>query len=157
MRVQDLMTTNVLSAGPDDTMNEAARAMWERDCGSIPVLDADGCVLGMITDRDICMAAYTTNRPLDQLRIRDAMSRKVHAARPGDSLANAEKLMWEKQIRRLPVVDGDNRLIGLITLNDIVRKFQPSFGGLGNGLTSEAVALTLAAISEPHHEVGSRV
>ena len=72
MKVQQIMTKTVSSCLPDDTTNQAARIMWERDCGFVPVVEgrASQRVVGVVTDRDICIAAYTKNRPLDQIRLR---------------------------------------------------------------------------------------
>ena len=80
MKVQDVMTRNVAACGVDESLNRAAQLMWECDCGSIPVLDASGSVCGMLTDRDICMAAYTQGLPLTQIPVRNVMSPHLHAS-----------------------------------------------------------------------------
>ena len=77
------------------------------------------------------------------------MARTVKLVRPEESVERAERIMWESQVRRLPVVDGAGRLVGIISLNDIARHLEPAIGGTTNGLSGEAIALTLAAVSEP--------
>ena len=77
MKVQEAMTRNVAACGVRDMLNRAAQLMWECDCGSVPVVDEAGNVCGMITDRDICMAAYTQGLPLDQILVRSTMSPRL--------------------------------------------------------------------------------
>jgi CBS domain-containing protein len=104
----------------------------------------------MLTDRDGFMSAYTQGRPLHEVRVLTAMARNVHTCRPEDSLESAERTMREAQIRRMPVVDRDAGLIGILSLNDIARHLRHSGGRPLDGLSGEAVASTLAAISGPH-------
>ena len=77
MKVMDAMTRSVAACNEEDTLNRAAQLMWEGDCGCIPVLDAGGDVRGILTDRDVCMAAYTQGLPLQQIPVRRAMSTVV--------------------------------------------------------------------------------
>jgi len=102
MHVEEIMTTSVKSCGPDDSLDTAARLMWEHDCGCVPVIDQDGRVLAMLTDRDVCMAAYTQGRTLAEIRVSAAMSNACHAVSPNDPVVAAERLMQEHQVRRLP-------------------------------------------------------
>lgn len=122
MKVRELMTTDVRACSQYDTLNKAAQIMWENDCGAVPVVDEDLRVIGMVTDRDICMAAYTQGVLLTDSRAERAMARGAYTCAPGDEVAAAEKLMRERQVRRLPVTDGDGRLVGIISLNDIARR-----------------------------------
>jgi CBS domain-containing protein len=145
MDIQEIMSQPAVTCGPHDTLEAAARLMWEHDCGALPVVD-QGRLVGMITDRDICMSAFTRARPLYALAVTDAMAKQVFSCRAEDSLDDAEQLMSEKQIRRIPIVDGDNRPMGLLSLSDIARHAAGSRRKDG----SERHALrTLAAISQP--------
>ena len=92
VRVREVMTPNPRTCGPDDTLQHAAQIMWEADCGCVPVVGADGQVLAMITDRDICMAAYTQGRPLGEILVSGAASHTVVTARESDPLETAERL-----------------------------------------------------------------
>jgi CBS domain-containing protein len=126
MQVHDVMTKEVQCCVPDDSLERAARYMWDRDCGSLPVCqtasDGDYRTIGMITDRDICMCALFQGRPLAELRVSDAMTKKVISCQPNDELTQAERLMREQRIRRLPVTDaGSGRLQGVISLADVAR------------------------------------
>lgn len=144
MRVEKIMTKQVSSCSPESTLAEAARLMWEHDCGCLPVCAGNGAtrVAGVITDRDICMSALFKGLPLHELRVSDAMSRQLESCRPGDPIADAEKVMRQARIRRLPVVDEQGSLLGIITLADLAREAARA------GMEKE-VGDTLAAICEP--------
>lgn len=149
MNVSELMTATVKSCAIDECLDRAARIMWENDCGCIPVVDHDQRVVGMITDRDICMAAYTQGKALAEMQVSSAMAREVFGARESDPVEVAEALMREKQVHRLPVLDGDGHVRGILSMNDLARRVVPGKGHKANGLSRDSVALTLAAISKP--------
>ncbi len=149
MNVGELMTPNPQTCGPDDMLNHAAQLMWEHDCGCLPVIDADGKAVGMITDRDICMAAYTQGLPLWQIPVRSAMSTRVHGARETDGIEQVEALMREARVRRVPVSDGDGRVTGILSMNDLARRARPPAGRKANGLSDDSIVKTLAAICAP--------
>jgi CBS-domain-containing membrane protein len=128
--------------------------MWEADCGVVPVIDAESRVVGMITDRDVCMAAYTQGKPLWQIPVSSACSQKVYACKLNDSLQTAENLMRVAQVRRLPVVDEDGQLWGLVSLGDLAQHVHRG-GGSPDGLSYASIALTLAAISQFPAEISS--
>jgi CBS domain-containing protein len=148
LRVEALMTRSAVTCGPDATLEEAARLMWERDCGALPVTNGlEGRrVIGMITDRDVCMAALLQGRPLGELRVRDAMARTVHSCRPGDSVERALRVMAEARVRRLPVVDGEDQILGVLSLADAVRA---AGGAWASGEAEPRLAQVLRAICAP--------
>lgn len=148
------MTRAVVACRAGEPLSHAAQIMWEHDCGCVPVLDDESRVVGMITDRDACMAAYTRGLRLDQIRVGEAMSGGVHVCRPGDALEVAEQTMQSAQVRRLPVVDGAHRLVGLLSLNDLARVGHSPLGFCSDALAPAAVARTLAAVSEPRSPHG---
>lgn len=119
MRVQDVMTPEAIVCQANDTMEHAARLLWEHDCGCLPVVDEDGVVLAMITDRDICMAAYTQGRALREIRVEHAMSKDVVCCAPKEGLVEAARRMGERGVRRLPVTDEEGRIQGLLSVNDM--------------------------------------
>lgn len=119
MNVDEIMTRDVWTCSPEDSLAEAARLMWERDCGCVPVVDEAGRVQAMLTDRDICMAAYTQGGTLRDLKVRSAMSDHVVSVSPDEPVAMAERMMQENQVRRLPVMAEDGRLLGVLSLNDL--------------------------------------
>ena len=141
--VSDIMTPFAYSCRADDTLAVAARLMWEHDCGAIPVLDGHGHVVGMITDRDICMAAYIQGRPLSQMAVASAASKDVHSIRPGAPIGDAHHMMKMHRVRRLPVVDVGGNLVGMLSLADVVRHSDRSLDP-SHPLHVENVLATLA-------------
>ena len=148
MKVQELMTREVVSCQMGDPCNAAVRIMWECDCGVVPVVREDGRLAGMITDRDICMACWMRDSPPSALAISSVMSSDVVFCSPSDTIESAERRMRERQIRRLPVVDGERKLVGILSLADIVRAAGKERGRQGE-LAPEQVTGTLADICQP--------
>jgi CBS domain-containing protein len=144
MRVADVMSSPPYTVRPGESLARAAQIMWNEDTGVVPVVDGERRAIAMITDRDICMAAYTQGRPLAELRVEQAMSKQVHTCHPEDKLSAAERTMRVHQVRRLPVVDDVGRILGVLSLNDVCRARAES--PLGS-LTSD-VLTTLAEIGK---------
>src|ERR1039457_4424774 len=119
MKGGDLMTKKVKACHQHDSLNRAAQLMWENDCGAVPVVDSDSKVIGMLTDRDICMAAYTQGVALVEASVGTVMSRNVCACNPSDNISAVAEQMRERQIRRLPVIDKAQRLVGILSISDI--------------------------------------
>jgi CBS domain-containing protein len=149
MFIKQIMSQPVVSCQISDTLNQAAQLMWERDCGVVPVVDERGCAVAMLTDRDICMAAYIQGKPLSELSVRTAMSQELHACGPDDTIEQAEQTMRERQIRRMPVLDPQGQPVGVLSLNDIAlasTKQHPGLPGSPNGVSLTSTAKTLAAL-----------
>src|SRR5262245_58612500 len=119
MRAADVMTREVFTCAADETLADAAHIMVERDVGCVPVVDPQGAVVGIITDRDVCRSAYHREERLGDIAVKDAMSKNVISVRPGDDLSRVEELMELNQIRRVPVIDDDGVLDGIIAVADI--------------------------------------
>jgi CBS domain-containing protein len=149
MNASELMTRDVKSCNVNDNLQRAAQIMWENDCGAVPVVDADNRVVGMITDRDICMAAYTHGQPLWAIPVSDAMAKQVHGVTGNDPLEVVETLMRRVRVRRVPVLDGGGRLTGILSMNDLARHAHRSGGRKANGLSGDRIVQTLAAVCEP--------
>lgn len=154
MRVQDAMSQDVKACRPEDDLNRAAQIMWEHDVGFVPVVSETGTVLGVLTDRDVCMAAYTRGQPLYAMNAGDTMSREVEFCASGSDLQIALSLMRETRIRRLPVVDAEGKLVGVLSLNDLARTADRLCRQGERELACD-VAQTLAAIGEPRFRRGS--
>ncbi len=154
MKIERIMTHKVSACNQNDSLNTAAQIMWENDCGCVPVISADGSgvVVGMLTDRDICMAAYTQGKSLMQLPVTCAMSRKVITCKPTDDIRHAEALMSDKRIRRLPVVDDNGKLVGIVSLNDIVREAETERRSGAREVPGQEVVETLAAVCQSRGE-----
>jgi CBS domain-containing protein len=157
MNVEKIMTRGVKTCGPEDTLWTAAQIMWEKDCGCVPVVK-DGKVVGMITDRDICMAAWTQDARLSELSVSRVCSQEPLSCGPGDPVAKAEELMRTRQVRRLPVVD-ENRLVGIVSLNDIARSAanaRARKGVAAQTVTAAQVGEALAEIGRPRQQTPAR-
>jgi CBS domain-containing protein len=120
MRIQEVATPNAKSCQPDTDLAAAAKIMWDDDCGAVPVVNEGRRVVGMITDRDICIAAATRSTSPANIRVRDVMSTQVHACHPQDEVRSALKSMREQRVRRLPIVDEQQRLVGIVSVSDLV-------------------------------------
>lgn len=143
MRVHELMSRQVHTCRSSDSLEAAAQVLWDHDIGAVPVVDDKGRVVGMLTDRDLCMAAYTQGRPLRELVIAETMSRELVACQPGDSLAHATALMKHHQLRRLPVLDEERHPVGIVTLADLAHACEVTHRGQAE------LASTIAAVTAP--------
>lgn len=142
-----IMTRNVVSCSGNDTLHRAAQIMWERDCGAVPVVDAAGRAVGLVTDRDLCMAAYTRARPLSAISVSSLLSGKLHTCSVSTSLDEALSRMRTERVRRLVVVDPTNqRLVGMLSLADLARHLGAP--GTTRRQASLALAQLLVALSE---------
>jgi CBS domain-containing protein len=135
MKVRKIMTSNVAACSSDANLSAAAGLMWRHDCGVIPVIDGNQKVVGLITDRDICMAAAMSNRPVSQIAVRDIISGEVFACAPEDEVSEALATMRRMQVLRLPVVDKDGALQGILSMNDIVLRAEEGRKSAGDGIS----------------------
>ena len=117
------MTSSVKSATPQMTLHEVAQMMREGDMGAVPVVDDDGKLVGIVTDRDIVVRAVADK--LDwQTEVRDVMTTETFSVKPDDFVFQAIRLMGDKQIRRIPVVDDGGKLKGILSLADIALEME---------------------------------
>jgi CBS domain-containing protein len=137
--VADVMTRDVRTMGPNDSVVDAARCMDELNVGVIPVCEGEKLV-GMVTDRDIVVRGVATQGEVTGMKLVDVMSTHVRCAREDDDIDKVLGEMAEAQIRRLPVVDGDEKLVGIVSLGDIAAK---------NPDDEVDVAMSLGDISSP--------
>ena len=143
MKVEEVMTRNVQSCYPETNLAEAAMQMWSGDFGVLPVVDS-GKVVGIITDRDICMAAATKHRDAGKIRVKEVTSGKVYSCSPETEIHEALKIMREKQVRRLPIISAETgKLAGILSMNDVALKEQ---GGAKAELSAEDVEITMRGI-----------
>lgn len=120
-KVADLMTRVVESIGPASTIQEAAERMKAENLGSLPVC-LDSRVVGALTDRDITVRVTAEGRDPQATFVRDVMSPRVVTVGPQQDLAEAAQLMYDHQVRRLPVVEADGRLVGYVTMSGIAKR-----------------------------------
>jgi CBS domain-containing protein len=146
MHTQQIMSQSAITCKQNDSLHTAAGLMWKHDCGAIPVVNDEGQLVGMITDRDICMATYLKNSTPQALLVSEVMSKHVVSCFTDTPIERIEELMRANQIRRIPVVDRENHPIGMISLNDFIR-YSAQVGDK-NG-EDRAVMRTMSAICQP--------
>ena len=120
MKVSEVMTSDVQTVTPDQSAREAASFMLRAEAGSIPVTEGDK-VIGMITDRDIAVRGVAEGRGPDT-PVRDLMTDHIICARADDNVDDVARRMSEEQVRRLPVLDAEDRLCGIVSLGDLARE-----------------------------------
>ena len=150
MRIEELMIRFPATCGPNETLSQAAHKMQNSNCAFLPVTAGEGRqrLVGMITDGDIRMAAQLQGRSLEEIRVRDAMANELRVCNPGDSLAEAEAIMQEASIRRLPVVDESGRLLGVLSLADVVDEAEQEL--LCAQISAAQFGLAVSRVHEPH-------
>src|SRR5262245_5924517 len=149
MNANDLMTREPRSVRTTDRLDAAARVLWEQDCGIVPVVDAANVLVGVVTDRDLCMASYTQGRPLNEIAVVGSLARQLLTCRHDDSLTNVLSAMQQAQVHRLPVVDARGVLVGLVSINDVVRAAHQRPAAID----AASVVKTLALIGAPRRAV----
>ncbi len=132
MKVRDVMTEPVLSCTPETSLGAAARLMRDADYGTLPVLDLEGRLVGIITDRDICLALAKSGRNTHDTAVREVMTKKVLSARVDDDVHGALATMKGARVRRLPVRDDADHLKGMLSIEDIVLRGLEA-GGIETG------------------------
>lgn len=145
MIVQEIMTKNPACCKIDDVASQAAQVFWEKDCGCVPLIDDRGQVCGIVTDRDLCLAAHFSDKKLSEIRLGDISQGRVHACLPSQDVLEAELLMRNAQVRRILVIGADSKIVGILSLNDIASARMHR-----TGIPAEDVAATLGAICAPH-------
>jgi CBS domain-containing protein len=120
MKVKQIMTPNPKAIWLTESLADAAQLMWENDCGVLPIIKDGRKVIGMITDRDICMAVAMRDTNPSSVSVEEVMTGQVFSVNPEDELDEALEAMNEHKIRRLPVVNAEGELEGILSLNDVV-------------------------------------
>ncbi len=146
MKVSELMTPDLVVCDPDTNLAEAAKLMWDRDCGILPIVDQMGHVAGLITDRDVCMAVATKGRLASRISVTEVASGRVVGVSPDADIAMALKTMADHQVHRLPVIDDHGMLKGMVSMNDVI------LFGNGKSATPEAIVETMRAVCK-HRKV----
>jgi len=149
MKVEDVMRTCPQSCGAATDLSAASGMLWCRACGALPVVDASGKVIGIITDRDICVATGVKNRRPSEVTAEEIMSRPVVTCRTGDEIHAALETMRTWRVRRLPVVNDAGKLEGMLCLSDLILQSRHDDGS-HPGLCSEDVMGVLKAIYWRH-------
>ena len=121
MKVKECMCNDVCCVKPETKIYEIAKLMSENHIGCIPVCDENNLICGIVTDRDILLRCVACNKDTNKTPVSDIMTCNVCTCKEDDEITNAESKMGENQIRRLPVCDDNNKVVGILTLGDLVR------------------------------------
>jgi CBS domain-containing protein len=120
MKVKDIMTPNAKAIWLTESLADAAQIMWDNDCGVLPIIKDGRKVIGMITDRDICMAVVMRDTNPSSVSVEEVMCGQVYSVNTEDEIDQALETMQEHKIRRLPVLNDDGELEGIVSMNDVV-------------------------------------
>jgi CBS domain-containing protein len=120
MKVKEIMTPNVEAIWLTESLADAAELMWKHNCGVLPVIKDGRKVIGLITDRDICMAAVMRDSKPSAVSIEEVMTGQVYSVDPEDNVDQALEAMQEHKVRRLPVINAEGELEGILSMNDVV-------------------------------------
>lgn len=148
MKVKKLMKTRVGFCGPQDPLTEPARIMWQKDCGVVPVVDDKEKVVGMITDRDICISVASREQRASQIKVSELIKGKqVISCSPDDKVETALHKMKKNSVKRLPVVGKKGELVGILSITDFLVSVQK------NKKLKKQIYSTLKSIGKPHRIV----
>jgi CBS domain-containing protein len=147
MTIRDVMTKQVTTCRPETSLAAASALMSENDCGALPILAEPGELAGILTDRDICIALGTRNARASELTAREVIETHPVICKSTDDIRSALETMGEARIRRLPVVNDDGVLDGMVSIDDIVLGVKRGLGNkVGTALAYRDVATALQAI-----------
>jgi len=120
MRVGDVMTAAAVCCSPESNLGSAVELLWSHNCGMLPVVDNQGKLIGVVTDRDICIALGTRNRLAGDLTVGQVATSRFITCRPDDEIHEAVNTMAEHHVRRLPVVDSQGVPQGILSMDDVI-------------------------------------
>jgi CBS domain-containing protein len=154
MYVEKIMSHQLTTCSPADTLEQAASLMWDGDYGCLPVTsEGNRRIVGILTDRDICMAALFKGKPLREVLVADVMAKTVLTCRATDDIESVQRQMQDEQVRRVPVVDAEGAVIGIVSMADLVCESARSQFMQRREIPASEVMVTLAKISTPTAEV----
>jgi CBS domain-containing protein len=148
MKVKEVMTATPYYCQPETNLGSATELMWNANCGFLPVQGTDGKIVGVVTDRDICVALGTRNRLPGDVTVGEVMSDKVFSCDLDDDIHIALQTMKEGKVRRLPVIAKNGTLVGVISTDDILLRAEPTSMGKHPELSSDEVVRTYRAITQ---------
>src|SRR5579864_7854091 len=146
MTVKDVMKKPVVTCRPEMNLAEATALMWDQDCGALPIEGESGELVGIVTDRDICIALGTRNVRASDLCVHDVIKDHTLVCKSPDDIHTALHTMREGKIRRLPVVNNDALVEGIVSMDDVVLNAQQGDGKISSGVSYGDVVTTLQAI-----------
>ncbi len=151
MKVREVMNHDVMVCDMDMDLSQAGEIMVAANCGILPVVDAERKVIGVVTDRDLCLALATADRKASEMKIREVTDGKVVTCHQGNDVRDALRVMADFRVRRVPVVDDEGRLEGILCLDDIALRARPFESEGFTGPFFSDIATTLRAVCEPRN------
>lgn len=148
MKVNEVMTATPSYCQSETNLRSAAELMWNANCGFLPVLAEDGKVIGVLTDRDICVALATRNRLPGDVTVGEVMSGKLYFCDPDDEIHIALQGMKDGSVRRLPVIAKNGTLVGVVSIDDIMLHAEPTRLGRHAELSSDELVRAYRAIAQ---------
>lgn len=148
MKVGDVMTKTPAYCGPETNLAAAVEILWNKNCGVLPIVDSSEKLVGLVTDRDVCVALGTRNRLPSEISVKDVTSGKIASCKPDDDLRKALATMAEAKVRRLPVIDAAGKLQGILSMDNVVLRTET--GGIRDAeLSAEDVVNALKSVCAP--------
>jgi CBS domain-containing protein len=148
MKIKDIMTGDIATCDLNASLTYAAKEMWDHDCGVLPVLKDGKEVVGIITDRDICMGAAMKNRSPSDISVEEVITGRVYTVGEEDDLQLALDVMQQHKVRRLPVLSAEGDLKGILSIDDVVRNATEQTGESDLDLGYAEVMQTYKAICD---------
>ena len=149
MKVQDVMMRTPACCTPETNLGAAVELLWSRNCGILPVVDARQKVIGVVTDRDLCMALGTRNKLPGRMTVGEVVKEEVYTCSAQDDIHVALETMGQHKVRRLPVVGRDNVLEGILSMDNVILHTETGAWGRASGLSHEDVIKVLQRIYGP--------
>jgi CBS domain-containing protein len=149
MRVQDVMMGTPACCSPETNLGAATELLWNHNCGILPVVDAQQKVVGVVTDRDICVALGTRNRLPGEIAVAEVVSGQVYSCQAQDDVHAALETMARNKVRRLPVINRDGVLEGILSMDNVVLHAESASSGRGAELSHGEIVDTLQRIYGP--------
>ncbi len=139
MKVADVMMRTPASCTAETNLAAAVEILWTRNCGMLPIVNNEGKVTGVVTDRDICIALGTRDRRASEITVQEIQPEKLFACKADDDIRSALAIISDEKVRRLPVLDEAGKLLGILSLDDVVLHAATSIGGRAPELSSSDV------------------
>jgi len=149
MRVEDVMMRTPVCCGSETNLGAATEMLWSRNCGMLPIVNAQQKVIGVITDRDLCIALGTRNQLAGQIAVGDVMTGTVYSCRPEDDIHAALDTMARNRVRRLPVISKEGHLEGILSMDNVVQHADAAGTGNTAELAPRDIVVTLQRIYGP--------
>jgi CBS domain-containing protein len=156
MRVEDVMTRSPAYCSPETNLAAAAEILWNRNCGVLPIVDSSEKVVGVITDRDMCVALGTRNQLPSEVTAKEVASGRVLGCAPNDDLRSAMATMADARVRRLPVIDATGRLRGILSMDDLILHTETGGAKKASEPAAEDVVNTLKRVCAPPRREGQQ-